>query len=270
MRVDISFEERQQIGLEILDEIQRVSSILNIKFYLAYGTLLGAIRHKGYIPWDDDIDIWMMREDFELFVQEFNDITSSNFKLLSYHTDENYPFIVTKVVSTKTHAEEKLMKPIKDLGIWVDVFPIDYLSPSNAANTEKLMKLEHQRWVALYKQSTLTAKIKLFFYNMIQKDTTWKDSKKKPGAITKEINKLSSCSTPNDICRSPASDLSMIVFLASEDFKSQVFVPFEDRIFPIPSGYDRLLKNIYNDYMKLPSKRKRKIDQHLRVAKWKK
>lgn len=270
MRVDISFEERQQIGLEILDEIQRVSSLLNIKFYLAYGTLLGAIRHKGYIPWDDDIDIWMMREDFEILMQNFNELTTPDFKLLSYHTDENYPFLAPKVVSTKTHAEEKLMKPVKDLGIWVDIFPIDYLSQENATNTEKLMKLEHQRWVALYKQSTLPAKIKLFFYDKIQKDTTWKDSKKKPGAITKEINKLSSCSTPNDICRSPASDLSMIVFLASEDFKSQVFVPFEDRTYPIPCGYDRLLRIIYNDYMKLPSKRARKIDQHLKVAKWKK
>ena len=270
MRVDISFEERQQIGLEILDEIQRVSSLLNIKFYLAYGTLLGAIRHKGYIPWDDDIDIWMKRADFEVFVQKFNELTTSDFKILSYHTDENYPFIATKVVSTKTHAEEKLMKPIKDLGIWVDVFPLDFLSQETAANTERLIKLEHKRWVALYKQSTLAAKIKLFFYDKIQKDTNWADSKKAPGSLPKEIHRLSTCTTPSDFFRSPTSERSMILFYAPKDFETQIMVPFEDRTYPIPSGYDRLLRNIYNDYMVLPSKRKRKIDQHLRVAKWKK
>lgn len=270
MRVDISFEERQLIGLEILDEIQRVSSILNIKFYLAYGTLLGAIRHKGYIPWDDDIDIWMMREDFEIFMQKFNELTTPNFKLLSYHTDENYPFLAPKVVSMKTHAEEKLMQPVKDLGIWVDIFPIDYLSQKNAANTKKIIKLEHKRWVALYKQSTLTAKIKLFFYDKIQKDTTWDDSKKKPGSITREMNSLSAGPIHSDFCRSLASEQSLIVFLPPEDFESQVFVPFEDRTYPIPCGYDRLLRIIYNDYMKLPSERARKIDQHLKVAKWKK
>ena len=65
---NMSLEERKEAGLGILAEILRVCSILDIKFYLAYGTLLGAIRHKGFIPWDDDIDIWMFREDYELFL----------------------------------------------------------------------------------------------------------------------------------------------------------------------------------------------------------
>ena len=268
MSVDITFEERQQIGLEILDEIERVCNKLGLKFYLAYGTLLGAIRHKGYIPWDDDIDIWMSRADYNVFVKEFRNNCSPDFDVMSYQDNPAYPFLATKIVSKKTYVEEKLLKPIKGLGVWVDLFPLDYVSHESAALTETLIKLEHRRWVALYSVSTLFAKIKLFFYDKIQKDTSKKDFKTLPGTITQEINRISECTTPSAFFRSPTSERSMILFYNTDDFKEQVMVPFEDRTYPVPSGYKNLLKVIYYDYMKLPPEKSRKREQHLKKANW--
>ena len=78
-RNNLTVEERKEVGILILDEIERVSREIGATYYLAYGTLLGAIRHNGYIPWDDDVDIWMKREDFDLFLSKFNKVCSPCF-----------------------------------------------------------------------------------------------------------------------------------------------------------------------------------------------
>lgn len=268
-KIELQFKDIQRIGLEILDEIQRVCNILNLKFFLAYGTLLGAVRHRGFIPWDDDIDIWMTRKDYNHFIAEFKNFCLPDFNIFSYHHNEDYPFLATKIVSTKTEVVERLFKPVDGLGVWVDLFPLDYVNQESAAKTEQLIKLEHQRWVALYNCSTIAAKIKLFLYDKIQNDTSKEDFKKKPGAITREINIISECTVPHELFRSPTSERSMILFYDPKDFEQQIMVSFEDRTYPIPIGYDNLLKTIYHDYMTLPPLKKRKKDRHLSIARWK-
>ena len=269
MSVDITFEERQQIGLEILDEINRVCTILNLRYYLAYGTLLGAIRHDGFIPWDDDIDIWMSREDYIRFNREFNNAASKDFKLLTYYEDENYPFLAPKVVSMKTEVVEKLMKPVKDLGIWVDIFPMDYVDQKTLTDTKELTRLEHRRWMALYRVSTMGAKIKLFFYNLIQRDTKWSDRNEKPGHISRELNELSCNMDYTDKIFCPGSEGDLKIILDSVDFKNTVNHKFEDRVYPIPAGFDDILNKIYGEYMTPPPVNKQKRAKHLKVAKWK-
>ena len=98
----LSIEERKQVSLEILDEITRVCNLLGLEYYLAYGTLLGAIRHKGFIPWDDDIDIWIFRKDYEILKREFNNLCKPEFRLWSYENRDDYPYFMTKIVSLKT------------------------------------------------------------------------------------------------------------------------------------------------------------------------
>ena len=260
----LSLEERKEYGMQVLDEIKRVCNLLDIKYYLAYGTLLGAIRHKGYIPWDDDIDIWIFREDYERFIREFNNLCSPRFKLFSYENTENYPYLMTKVISTETSVREKFFKKTDYLGVWVDIFPLDYVSNENTVAIPEMVKLEHRRWCALFKQSTLIGKIKLFLYNLIQHDTTYHDFFEKPSFFTKQIQTMHSCTIPSEFVKSPTSEKSIrdLIYPAT-CFENTIEVDFENRKYCIPSGAKELLTAVYGDYMQLPPIAKRKLDKHL-------
>ncbi len=263
MPKQLTLEERKEYGMRVLDEIARVCSEMGIRFYLAYGTLLGAIRHKGYIPWDDDIDIWMFRSDYERFIREFNDRASSGFRLESYLSD-GYPYLMVKVMSTETSVREKLLKRMDWLGIWVDIFPLDYVSEENTKAIDEMVRLEHRRWCALFRHSTIIGKAKLLGYNLLQHDTTYHDFLHDPADFTRRIHAMHASTVPTDLVKSPTSENSIrnLVY-PSSCFDKALEVPFEDRTYPIPAGYDELLKRVYGDYMKLPPVAKRKLDKHL-------
>lgn len=112
--------------LTVMDEVVRVCNENNLRYYMIGGTLLGAVRHKGYIPWDDDIDIVMPREDFNKFIILCSKALQSPFKLQWITTNEKYRFLFAKVenVNTVFYAGLKYKEDVYP-GIYVDIFPID-------------------------------------------------------------------------------------------------------------------------------------------------
>ena len=94
----LSIDEVKQTELSILDYIDSVCKQHNITYYLAYGTLLGAIRHKGFIPWDDDIDIYMPRKEYDKFIKLQADNKESQYSVLSMYNDSEYFYEFAKII----------------------------------------------------------------------------------------------------------------------------------------------------------------------------
>ena len=118
--------EIKKIELDILIDVDRVCRQEKINYSLAFGTLLGAVRHKGFIPWDDDIDIMMPRKDYEYFLAVAPQKLESKFYIASYKMNKAYAHPFLKVMAKNTTMRELTTDhPDAPRGIWVDVFPID-------------------------------------------------------------------------------------------------------------------------------------------------
>ena len=131
MRREImKMEDIQKVSLDILKQIAAVCEWEGFRYTLAYGTLIGAIRHKGFIPWDDDIDIQMPRPDYERFIRYMVEHPLPNLKTFNHKYVKGYPLGISRIADMRYKVEEKILKGHCDMGIFVDVYPIDGLSDS--------------------------------------------------------------------------------------------------------------------------------------------
>lgn len=264
--IHLTDEEIKKEGLLILDEIERVTRLLGLKYCLAYGTLLGAIRHNGYIPWDDDVDIWMMRKDFEVFIKEFNNHCSPDFKLLFFLDDENYHYFMPKVVSLRTCMKERwFKKQVKNLGVWVDVFILEYADKEKEdEQKEEVRSLLNSRYVSTFRSVCLFSKIN----NVIRavKKKTVSDLFKRPSEFSRKMYLVAAENDASDYLFSIDGGKCCIYPLS--DFQSLEYHRFEDRQYPVPSGYDDILTIEYGDYMTPPDLKSQNKAKHVSSATW--
>ncbi len=268
----LSEAERKNAGLIILDEISRVSQMLSIEYFLAYGTLLGAIRHNGFIPWDDDVDIWMKRDDFRLFMEKFNSLCKPDFRLISWQNDENYPFFVPKVVYLKTEVRERwFRKRVKDLGIWVDVFCLNNIPSAVWENglRQKMHAAELCRRAAQFRYMCFFSKcdiLRMIFHN--RGEGALKAIIRRPAGYTKMLySEMGSYDEgeflmPVDHLLHGSFSFSSLWFDKAEKHE------YENREYLIPSGWREILETIYGDWQTPPDERHRRIKQHIAYARW--
>ena len=258
----INSEELRIIQLGILQNVADFCDKHNITYFLAYGTLIGAIRHNGFIPWDDDIDIAMPRPDYERFIRSFN-TQNSHIQVVSIHSDKRFGMSYAKAHDTRTMLYETLYKK-NVYGVYIDIFPIDGVKNKRQILLITLInKILHTK-KANFSHRKISKKIINFIGKIILIPfSTY--------TILKCIDKISQKypydSTPyaGGICDTVVGERAMI---NSEVFKGSLQHEFEGRLYKIPIGYDKWLRRIYGDYMQLPPIEKR-TTHHVFKAWWK-
>lgn len=252
MRREIEPIEHKALTLALLKAFAEVCENNNLRYILDYGTLIGAIRHNGFIPWDDDIDVSMPRDDYEALIDIYNKnqvVFGRNIALAHVKTNHNVYKPYLNVIDTRTLTISKERKEKYWYPIWIDIIPMDYVM-ENEQETEKKRRKVHK-----YKEliglgviqqplnSSVLRKGYLKFAEILE--NYWMRQAEK---TCLSANKTTSITTYYYSAKC-GGDMSI--------FDNYIFHDFEGYSFRIPKEYDRRLRMIYGDYMKLPDEKDR-------------
>ena len=253
---DTEIRALQQSELEILFAFKRLCDTNHLSYFITAGTLLGAVRHKGFIPWDDDIDVVMPREDYDRLPEICAEQLPSCFYYQSGETEENYPYFFAKIRKEGTEVYEPCLSGV-DIrkGHYIDVFPLDSC-PASPTAARLFFK-----WVWMLTWA-IQGKV----------DDSYVCGYTKPGArLAYRLLKCFPLSAlrkmRRNVCRL-VGDTGILCTVGgahgypaesydSAWFRECVDLPFEGALFPAPVGWDALLRNMYGDYWVLPEETER-------------
>ncbi len=250
--MNIDAEKLKDIQLSLLNSVATFCEENNIEYFLAYGTLIGAIRHKGYIPWDDDIDLVMMRKDYEKFVATFN----NSHKDQKVYTSKNtswFPFPYAKVSDETTVLKEENDNMTGTIGVNIDLFPLDYLPKD-----PKILKRMKFHYNILMLKSIRLNKKRSPIKNLILRSSKMLFKGKNPNHIANQIEDIAlSDYEKTKIIGNIVFTEKETDFAKASAFESSDMAEFEGRLYTIPQGSHEWLTNFYGDYMTLPPEESR-------------
>lgn len=263
---EMTLEEIRKTEIEILDVIAKFCDERNIKYWIDCGTLLGAIRHKGFIPWDDDIDTGMLRPDFDRFRSDFNGY-NPRYKFHCFENGGKWPFFFGKVWDTETVIN--INNTMLNHGVYVDVFIYD-----NAPDDDKALKIMFMKrdFLNLINQGRSSNILKYTKGNVFRRAFVYaarlilrlfptyyflkkflENSRRYISEDTKRVAQFSAYA--HMVC-----DKDVLY--------SFIDVEFECKKYKAPVGYDKWLRAFYGDYMQLPPV-ERRVRTHNFTAYWK-
>lgn len=260
---ELSIKETQAVSLEILHTIATICEEQHYRYALIYGTLIGAVRHHGFIPWDDDIDIMMPRPDYDKLLNYLREHICEypNLKVFNREECPEYPYMITRISDDRYVIEMDNERPY-GMGVFIDIYPYDGLGNTReeavayGLKGDLLSSLCYQSTREHFAIETTTSLIR-----KILKYPVYLFSK----MISKEYfqNKLEKLARVKDYDSSEYVGCVVWLSWGEKDifsrkwFDETVFMPFEKYEFRVPKDYDKVLRHEYGDYMQLPPEKDR-------------
>lgn len=268
----LCLEDLKMVEVGILKAFDAYCKKHELTYWLGYGTLLGAVRHKGFIPWDDDIDLLMPYGDYRKMIDLANSgqVMGDHYRIATPEIEGSPSFHCPfgKIYDTRTcvRQDEVLDNLAASEGVWVDIFPLVGL-PENASEARNLQ--EH--FYRLYAKSRLASchfrkgnsflgtvgRVVSLFPARLKGCRFYLDAIDSASRKAPSFHKAESVIAPVEPSR---------VF-NRDNFKDTVYLEFEGGTFPVPAGWDALLTEGYGDYMQLPPQEKR-VSNHSFKAVW--
>jgi len=270
--VDDVLRKVQLTQLEILLEVDRICKKHNLTYLLWAGTMLGAIRHKGFIPWDDDIDIAMKRDDYEKFLEICKTELSSHYFLQHHKTEPYYILQLAKIRINNTKYVQHSRRTLNiHHGIWIDIFPLDNVFPGSMKENIRcfivslLLRFNTTRNLGVSLNSSY---IKRILGNLLAKLSFLLINKKRYDMLVKYLITLFNSKNSeylNELCLHASKNYIKRNLISVNDYYDIIHTNFEGHLFPIPRNYDLFLTNNYGEYNKLPPENER-IPKHTSIG----
>lgn len=247
---DIS--EIQQMELGIMEYIHEVCHKIGVKYFLSYGSLIGAVRHQGFIPWDDDMDICMLRDDYEKLQNYLIAHPDERYEVMSYKNNVNYVYPFMKIQDNQTYLVEEDVRIDSNMGIYVDIFPVDGYEDDQAFK-DKMTKIIKKRQLSCYTFKGIT-NTKSVVNSMIRYISV---------IIFYFTNTNKYVSQIDELAKSrKVEDYELVDYVVYKDMNKPVWKrewleqveagSFEGKEFMIPKHYHEILTSDYGNYMQLP------------------
>lgn len=245
--------------IEVLEAVSAVCEKYNIQYFADAGTLLGAVRHNGFIPWDDDLDICMRREEYERFIKVAKKELPEGYVVLNIHEEPEYDELFTRIVNgrqinfNKEHLEKFHGFPY---ATGIDIFPLDYIAPSEAEEKTRCEMIKIVYDIAKNMNESVPKAVVDVCIDQVEKLTCCKvdknaNIKNQLFLIIEKLYTLYDDKCSNEIALLPVWIKSGTNKFDKKWYETSVNIPFEHTTIPAPAMYDAILTQKYGDYMKL-------------------
>lgn len=246
--------------MDLLYELHRICQKHAIRYFLDAGTLIGAIRHDGFIPWDDDIDVGMLRQDYDRFIEACKEELDPAYTLYDWHKDPYSPLPFLKLKINGTHYREEISAGSKmNDGIFIDIFPYDNAPDAPAARKKQAWKLFWIRKILLLRcgfrldGGSIAKKLIYGTLNLVSRVRSVAAWKKSCDRILIQYRDADTTYVTN-MCS--AYKYEKMTF-PREMLREQILHRFETGMFCVPEQYDAALRQVYGNYMQLPPEEQR-------------